>query len=471
MPKYCIISALTLILFFVSISDAGVWSISHADVDGDGIEEGIDYVIGENGEHNIPYQYYPPAHLIAWNTARTCMSIHKLRQVLMEGNNLLLDTGEPTLYNWDVFNYADAFYDTMFSYYEGSNVITRWESQYAILERINNLNDVRGINRYKLWLKTAGGTSFLGETALLAIWNDGMQTIEQAKTYVLNHIQQFKGIYLDSFPGLVSNKDLTFKISYIFDDFVSRLDSYSVLCWDGYNYNAPDTRAIWGTLHLPEPCSLFCETRQSGCTEYTYVFWKSRQAWIQASINIEPRVINLRSHGKFTAFITLPTGYDPGDINLSTVRCEGAMAVEGYVSATTFIAKFNVQDLMGVAPGPAVEFLLTGQLNDGSLFSGVDTVRVILPGTTLLAVKPNPCHKYSTVMLQTENQDLIEVQNVKIYDEMGRLVRRFSITPGMTTKIVWDIKNDAGCRVPPGIYFCKLESAVTQTIEKLIVLP
>ena len=105
----------------------------------------------------------------------------------------------------------------------------------------------------------------------------------------------------------------------------------------------------------------------------------------EITIRIEPETLNLASKGVFTAFITLPEGYNVADINISTVECEGAPAVRGMVSEEdtdngTFIAKFNRQDLKNVTEGDAVELTVTGELYDGTQFEGNDTIRVIERG-------------------------------------------------------------------------------------------
>ena len=101
-----------------------------------------------------------------------------------------------------------------------------------------------------------------------------------------------------------------------------------------------------------------------------------------AAVRIKPKTLNLNDteDGVFTAFITLPEGYDVADINVSTVECEGAPALSATISATKtgrLVVKFARADLVDVSVGDAVEMSVTGELMDGMVFEGSDTIRVI----------------------------------------------------------------------------------------------
>lgn len=107
---------------------------------------------------------------------------------------------------------------------------------------------------------------------------------------------------------------------------------------------------------------------------------------IPATVRIEPETLNLASKGEFTAFITLPEGYDVANIDVSTVVCEGAPAVKGMVSEEdkgTYIAKFNRQDLVNMPTGDVVTLRVTGKVYFSGIlidFEGSDTIRVIDKG-------------------------------------------------------------------------------------------
>jgi hypothetical protein len=102
---------------------------------------------------------------------------------------------------------------------------------------------------------------------------------------------------------------------------------------------------------------------------------------IEANVQIIPGILNLRSQGKFTAFIKLPKdlpkGYQIEDIDISTLKCQGASAVSGRLIHNILIARFDIQDLADVSAGREVALTVTGEFNYGIPFKGSDTIRVI----------------------------------------------------------------------------------------------
>ncbi len=97
------------------------------------------------------------------------------------------------------------------------------------------------------------------------------------------------------------------------------------------------------------------------------------------NIRIEPGNLNLKSKGEFTAFITLPEGYDVKDWNIGNISCGGATATKSMVSDNMYIAKFRRQDLKDVSPGQSV--ILTVQAtfqHEGkeAIIQGIGTVNV-----------------------------------------------------------------------------------------------
>ncbi len=95
---------------------------------------------------------------------------------------------------------------------------------------------------------------------------------------------------------------------------------------------------------------------------------------------MEPETLNLKSKGEFTAFITVPQGYNIRDWNIANLSCEGASAVKGMISGNTYVAKFKRQDLQGVQIGDEATLTVKGTFtHDGklALIQASDTVRVV----------------------------------------------------------------------------------------------
>gem|GEM_PF-1891342 len=110
------------------------------------------------------------------------------------------------------------------------------------------------------------------------------------------------------------------------------------------------------------------------------------QTTINAVVRIEPQTLNLKSKGKFTAFISLPGGFNVSDIISGSVMCEGAPAISSEFSGEnggTLIVKFNREDLVDIPIGNAVVITVTGNISTQATtldFQGNDTVRVINKG-------------------------------------------------------------------------------------------
>lgn len=192
-------------------------------------------------------------------------------------------------------------------------------------------------------------------------------------------------------------------------------------------------------------------------------------AGLIASLRITPETINLQDHGKFTAFITMPAGYDHRDIDVSTVCCHGAGALSGHATPGFFIAKFNVQDLVGVTPGPAVEFVVTGQLFDSTDFVGYDTVRVIGVPSADIACHPNPFKTKTTISIARADRENVRI---KIYDVSGKLVRTFDRTQWQdgAQSVEWDRTDNAGRKVSAGVYLFRVEGTGSVATQKIIAL-
>ena len=109
-----------------------------------------------------------------------------------------------------------------------------------------------------------------------------------------------------------------------------------------------------------------------------------------------------------------------------------------------------------------------GEENIGDLTS--EELEQVLPkGTSLLAAYPNPFNGRITIPFQLA--DYIESEII-IYDILGKEIQRFSMnhfTPGKYN-ISWNAKNKLGQEVSTGVYFVKLHSTDSKSVEKIIYL-
>ena len=109
-----------------------------------------------------------------------------------------------------------------------------------------------------------------------------------------------------------------------------------------------------------------------------------------------------------------------------------------------------------------------GEENIGDLTS--EELEQVLPKeTSLLTAYPNPFNGRITIPFQLANY--IESEII-IYDILGKEIQRFSMnhfTPGKYN-ISWNAKNKLGQEVSTGVYFVKLHSTDSKSVEKIIYL-
>lgn len=117
---------------------------------------------------------------------------------------------------------------------------------------------------------------------------------------------------------------------------------------------------------------------------------------ILATINVDPDTLNLGSKGKWiTCYIEMPAPYDVRSIDGASVTLNGVPAYlgkEGWAKAEANgsnivdsdadgilerMVKFSRSAMQAILQPGQVQLTLSGQLNDGSLLEGTDTIRVI----------------------------------------------------------------------------------------------
>lgn len=115
---------------------------------------------------------------------------------------------------------------------------------------------------------------------------------------------------------------------------------------------------------------------------------------ITAEVKIKPKTINLNSKSKsFRAYIELPSPYSGNDVTAETVTCEGAHAASGKTDKDgRYVATFKIRDLKLESNNKNTKarsaskrskryekekFTVSGELEDGTRFSGSDSVKVM----------------------------------------------------------------------------------------------
>ena len=112
---------------------------------------------------------------------------------------------------------------------------------------------------------------------------------------------------------------------------------------------------------------------------------------IEAAINIEPDTLNLKREGKWiTCYIELPEDYDVADIDVSTIMLNDQVPAESRPTAIAdydgdsiaeLMVKFSRSAVQNILPAEGeAEITVAGELDDGTLFEGKDTIRIIDEG-------------------------------------------------------------------------------------------
>jgi len=120
-------------------------------------------------------------------------------------------------------------------------------------------------------------------------------------------------------------------------------------------------------------------------------------AVINATVNINPKTLNLRSKGKWiTAYIGLPEGYDVAGINFSSIMLNDTIPVEPKPIVVEDYANDSIPGLMvKFDRAKVIQYIsesvnirerfttitltISGKLNDGTPFQGNTTIRIIMP--------------------------------------------------------------------------------------------
>jgi len=222
----------------------------------------------------------------------------------------------------------------------------------------------------------------------------------------------------------------------------------------------------------------------------------SEPSRVSAVIDVDPDTLNLASLGNdVTCYIELPSGYDPGDIVIGTVKMQDSVVAKGNPSAVgdydcdgvpDLMVKFDRQELIAsVEPGEQI-LGVTGQFTqegEPMSFEGSDTVTVVtsdgaqpnsgksrIPFAFVLSqTQPNPSRGGTSVSYTLAMPARV---TLAVYDIGGRRIRtlvngwRHS---GLYTE-TWDGRADDGGALPSGVYFYRLEAGDFVATRKMVLL-
>jgi hypothetical protein len=150
---------------------------------------------------------------------------------------------------------------------------------------------------------------------------------------------------------------------------------------------------------------------------------------------------------------------------------------DGYTDLKMNFSKRAIAHALGDVASGEVEMRITGMLNDGQSFEGVDCVLILHgqdePGlppdpeiteVTLSRAVPNPFNPVTRItytMPQSGHVSLV------VYDVTGALVER--LVDGVRTAGEYDVVFRATA-LPSGIYFYRLETGGVVETQKLVLL-
>jgi hypothetical protein len=239
---------------------------------------------------------------------------------------------------------------------------------------------------------------------------------------------------------------------------------------------AIDEAAVWDVVRCPADIRKDATTSLVGRTDEP-----CPPETIAAHVEINPETLNLSSGGRYiTAFIELPAGHVPSDIDVTTVRLNGTIPAmlkpvvigdhDGNGVADLMV-KFNRQEL-GSLPLGAIELKVSGSMIGGRSFAGSDMIRAINPSAsesgamTLRVTSPVGA---IPVEFSIESP-LREVHTVSVFDLQGRLVRRWSdVVVGQATA-TWDGFRSDGSLAGSGVYFVQVRAGDLARTSKVPIV-
>jgi hypothetical protein len=202
---------------------------------------------------------------------------------------------------------------------------------------------------------------------------------------------------------------------------------------------------------------------------------------LEAAVDLDPNVINLKSHAPWVTAYIEPSGFDASSIDFSTLRLAGSVPAAPKFATVGDHNRNGTPDLMVkfsraaldplLTPG-VVELEVTGSLLTGEGFTGSDEVRVIHPPAAHLtaSVTPNPLNPSGVLSFETSRPGPVRAT---IFDVRGRKVRVLMDTPTLpmgSHAVPIDGRGDRGQTLASGVYFFRVEAAEEVATGRIVVM-
>jgi len=174
-------------------------------------------------------------------------------------------------------------------------------------------------------------------------------------------------------------------------------------------------------------------------------------------------------HDRIYAVENGPSGFDPANIDLSTLRLDGAVPAASKFAvigdhdgdgARDLMVKFSRNALDPLLIPGMNELEVTGSLVTGEAFLGTGEIRVIAPLNAALSasVTPNPLNPAGVLTIRTTIPGPVKV---RMFDIQGRLVRTLleaPLLPAGAREVVIDGRGQRGEVLVSGVYFYRVDS-------------
>jgi hypothetical protein len=200
-----------------------------------------------------------------------------------------------------------------------------------------------------------------------------------------------------------------------------------------------------------------------------FIYSSAGPEQLAVDVDLDPNVINLDSHAPWVTAYVEPSGFDPANIDLTTLRLATSVpavskfALVGDHNANGFpdlMVKFAREALDPLLTVGVNRLELTGSLTTGESFTGADSVMVIDPPTTPLSasVAPNPLNPAGVLAFVTSKPGRVKVT---MFDVNGRLVRTLVDSAFLergSHKVSIDGRDRQGNALATGVFFYRVET-------------